>query len=116
MLATFTNRAAREMLRRVEQLTSAGDVRRVWGGTFHRIANLTLRRHAAALGYEPNYTILDSEDAKDFMSVCVDEAGIDTKARRFPKAEVLQDIISYATNTDTPITDVVPRRYPYFEP
>ncbi|MCA1660358.1 MAG: UvrD-helicase domain-containing protein, partial [Verrucomicrobiaceae bacterium] len=35
MLATFTNRAAREMLRRVEQLTG-GDVRRVWGGTFHR--------------------------------------------------------------------------------
>src|SRR5215211_233397 len=47
MLATFTNRAAREMLRRVEQLTGGGDVaRRVWGGTFHRIANLVLRRHA----------------------------------------------------------------------
>ena len=30
MLATFTNRAAREMLRRVEQLSSGGDVRRVW--------------------------------------------------------------------------------------
>src|SRR6201989_3340271 len=63
MLATFTNRAAREMLRRVEQLTG-GDVRRVWGGTFHRIANLILRRHAAALGYSENYTILDAEDAR----------------------------------------------------
>src|SRR5690242_21266267 len=31
MLATFTNRAAREMLRRVETLTSGGDTRRVWG-------------------------------------------------------------------------------------
>src|SRR5256885_5782036 len=69
MLATFTNRAAREMLRRVEQLTSGGDVRRVWGGTFHRIANLVLRRHGAAIGYESNYTILDSEDARDFISV-----------------------------------------------
>ena len=116
MLATFTNRAAREMLRRVEQLTSGGDVRRVWGGTFHRIANLILRRHAASLGYEANYTILDSEDARDFLSVCVDEAGIDTKARRFPKAEVLQDIISFANNTDRPIVDVVARRYPHFEP
>jgi DNA helicase-2/ATP-dependent DNA helicase PcrA len=28
----------------------------------------------------------------------------------------LQDIISLATNTDTPISEVVPRRYPYFEP
>jgi DNA helicase-2/ATP-dependent DNA helicase PcrA len=116
MLATFTNRAAREMLRRVEMLTSGGDVRRVWGGTFHRIANLILRRHAASLGYEANYTILDSEDARDFLSVCVDEAGIDTRARRFPKSEVLQDIISFANNTDRPIVDVVARRYPHFEP
>jgi DNA helicase-2/ATP-dependent DNA helicase PcrA len=116
-LATFTNRAAREMLRRVEQLTggSTDAARRVWGGTFHRIANLILRRHAESIGYTSNFSILDSEDAKDFLSVCVDEAGIDTKARRFPKAEVLQDIVSFATNTDTPISDVVPRRYPYFE-
>jgi DNA helicase-2/ATP-dependent DNA helicase PcrA len=116
MLATFTNRAAREMLRRVEMLTSGGDVRRVWGGTFHRIANLVLRRHAASIGYESNYTILDAEDARDLLSVCVDEAGIDTRARRFPKAEVLQDIISFANNTDRPIPEVVARRYPYFEP
>src|ERR671939_183338 len=109
---------ARVMLRRVEQLTGGGgDVaRRVWGGTFHRIANLILRRHAESLGYTSNFSILDSEDAKDFLSVCVEEAGVDTRARRFPKAEVLQDIISFATNTDAPIADVVPRRYPYFEP
>src|ERR671939_714191 len=118
MLATFTNRAAREMLRRVEQLTGGGGdiARRVWGGTFHRIANLVLRRHAESLGYTANYSILDSQDARDFLSVCVDEAGVDTRARRFPKPEVLQDIISFATNTDQPIADVVPRRHPYFEP
>ncbi len=117
-LATFTNRAAREMLRRVEQLTGgSGDAaRRVWGGTFHRIANLVLRRHAESLGYTSNYSILDAQDSKDFISVCVEEAGVDTRARRFPKPEVLQDIISFATNTDTPISEVVPRRYPYFEP
>ena len=116
MLATFTNRAAHEMLRRVELLTTGGDVRRVWGGTFHRIANLILRRHAASIGYESNYTILDSEDSKDFLNICIDEAGIDTRARRFPKAEVLQGIISFANNTDRPISDVVAHRYPHFEP
>ncbi len=115
MLATFTNRAAREMLSRVEGLTG-GDVRRVWGGTFHRIANLILRRHAESIGYDNNYSILDAEDARDLLAVCVQDAGVDTRARRFPKAEVLQDIISYATNTDQPIPEVVARRYPYFEP
>jgi DNA helicase-2/ATP-dependent DNA helicase PcrA len=115
LLATFTNRAAREMLQRVEALTGSQNVHRVWGGTFHRIANLILRRHAVSIGYDSNYSILDAEDAKDFINVCIDEAGIDTKAKRFPKAEVIQDIISYANNTDQTIEDVIIRRNPYFE-
>jgi DNA helicase-2/ATP-dependent DNA helicase PcrA len=115
LLATFTNRAAREMLRRVELLTGSQNVHRIWGGTFHRIANLILRRHAVSIGYDSNYSILDAEDAKDFVNVCIDEAGIDTKAKRFPKAEVIQDIISYANNTDRPIDEVIIKRYPYFE-
>ncbi|HVE59430.1 MAG TPA: ATP-dependent helicase [Pyrinomonadaceae bacterium] len=115
LLATFTNRAAREMLRRVESLTGSQNVHRVWGGTFHRIANLILRRHAVSIGYDSNYSILDSEDAKEFVNVCIDEAGIDTKAKRFPKAEVIQDIISYANNTDRPIENVIIGKYPYFE-
>jgi DNA helicase-2/ATP-dependent DNA helicase PcrA len=116
MLATFTNRAARLMLRRVEALTGSQNVHRVWGGTFHRIANLTLRKHAVSLGYDSSYSILDSEDARDFLSVCIEEAAIDTKSKRFPKPEVLHDIISYATNTDQPVPDVIARRYPWFEP
>ncbi len=115
MLATFTNRAAREMLRRVETLTGSQNVHRVWGGTFHRIANLTLRRHAVSIGFDSNYSILDSEDARDFLNVCIEDAAIDTKAKRFPKAEVLQDIISFANNTDTPISEIIIGKYPYFE-
>lgn len=116
LLATFTNRAAREMLRRVEALTGSNNVHRVWGGTFHRIANLILRRHAASIGYDPSYSILDSEDAREMINVCVDEAAIDTTKKRFPKAEVVQGIISYANNTDMPIEDVIGYKYPYFEP
>ena len=50
LLLTFTNRAAREMLERAQQVIgpSAGDV---WGGTFHSIANRMLRRHADRLGF-----------------------------------------------------------------
>src|SRR5687768_16272672 len=115
VLATFTNRAAREMLRRVEGLTGTQNVHRVWGGTFHRIANLMLRRHATSIGYDTNYSILDSEDARDLLNLSVEDAAIDTKSKRFPKAEVLQSIISYATNTDADIADVIVRQYPYFE-
>ncbi len=116
LLATFTNRAAREMLRRVEALTGSQNVHRVWGGTFHRIANLILRRHAVSIDYDANYSILDSEDAREMLNVCVDEADIDTTKKRFPKAEVVQSIISYANNTATPIDAVIIDKYPYFEP
>ncbi len=115
MLATFTNRAAREMLRRVEALTGSQNVHRVWGGTFHRIANLILRRHATSLGYDSNYSILDSEDAADFVRASIDDAAIDTKATRFPKPDVLRDIFSYASNTDLPLENVIAGKYPYFQ-
>lgn len=115
LLVTFTNRAAREMLGRVETLF-ASDVRRVWGGTFHSVANRILRRHAASLEYESNFNILDSEDSKDLIEWCLEEAAIDTSARRFPKAEVLREMFSFASNTDMPLPELVARRFPYFEP
>ncbi len=58
LLATFTNRAAREMMSRVQNLTGSQNVHRIWGGTFHRIANLILRRHAVSIGFKSNYSIL----------------------------------------------------------
>ncbi|REJ79496.1 MAG: ATP-dependent helicase [Acidobacteria bacterium] len=115
LLATFTNRAAREMLGRVEALTGTQNVHRVWGGTFHRVANLILRRHAGSIGYERNYSILDSEDARSYIDIAIEESAIDTSKKRFPKSKVIQDIISYASNTDRPIEDVVIAKYPYFE-
>src|SRR5262249_31089400 len=63
LLVTFTNKAAREMLHRVETLLQT-DSRKVWGGTFHSIANRILRRHAESLDYQQGFTILDAEDAK----------------------------------------------------
>lgn len=116
LLATFTNRAAREMLSRVETLTGRQTVHRVWGGTFHRIANMILRRHAASIGFDSNYSILDSEDTRDLMNICIDAAAIDTSAKRFPKAEVILGIISFANNTGLPIENVIVGKHPNFEP
>ncbi len=115
LVVTFTNRAAREMLSRVESLLKT-DTRKTWGGTFHSIGNRILRRHAVSLGYESNYTILDSEDAKELIKSCIEEAAIDTKAKRFPKGEVLREMFSFATNTDTPLEQVIAKQYPHFEP
>lgn len=113
MLVTFTNKAAHHMLRRVESLVQS-DVRRVWGGTFHSIANRVLRRHSEELGYRSTFTILDTEDARQIMEAAVEEAGIDLRARRFPQAEVLCNIISSARNRDLTVSDGVAELFPHF--
>ena len=51
---TFTNKAAKEMLFRVEQLLGQFP-KLLWGGTFHHVANLLLRKYAKAIGYENAY-------------------------------------------------------------
>src|SRR5437870_1375703 len=61
LLLTFTNKAAREMMRRVSDLIG-GDLSALWGGTFHSVGNRLLRRHADVLGYQKDFTILDRED------------------------------------------------------
>src|SRR3954468_23744797 len=66
LLLTFTNKAAREMMRRVTDLLG-NDMQSLWGGTFHSIGARILRRHADVLGYRRDYTILDREDASDLM-------------------------------------------------
>ncbi|HET6490134.1 MAG TPA: ATP-dependent helicase [Syntrophales bacterium] len=113
LLATFTNKAAREMLGRVE-LLSGVDVRRLWGGTFHAIANRVLRRHGHLLGYGRNYSIMDTDDTKSLLNACIGDAGIDTKASRFPRGDVIGDIIGYSVNTVAPLEETIGRKYPYF--
>ena len=115
LLVTFTNKAAREMLHRVEHLLSS-EVRKIWGGTFHHIGNLILRRHANRLSYDNNYTIIDKEDSKDLLDLCLTDLNIDCKKKRFPKTEVLSDILSLSINTGQKISDIVMKKYPFFEP
>ena len=113
LLLTFTNKAAREMLSRVEDILGH-EPTGLWGGTFHSVANRILRRHADKIGYTSSFTILDSEDQKALLKGVIKEKGIDTKNRRFPSPAVLLSIISYARNADESIEDVVERQHEPF--
>src|SRR5436190_15766427 len=79
LLLTFTNKAAREMMRRVTDLLGS-DMQSLWGGTFHSIGARILRRHAELLGFRRDYTILDREDSSELMKACLADAAIDVKA------------------------------------
>lgn len=113
LLLTFTNKAAKEMMRRVADLLGQ-EMASLWGGTFHSIGNRILRQHAPALGYQRDFSIMDREDAKHLITTCVAESEIDVKATRFPKAEVLGDIFSLALNTQKPVADILREQYDYF--
>jgi DNA helicase-2/ATP-dependent DNA helicase PcrA len=113
LLVTFTNRAAREMLHRVGLLLQQ-DTQHIWGGTFHHIAHRILRQHAAALTLSPEFTIIDSEDARDLLGSCVAELGLKTTERRFPQKRVLAAIASFVQNTRAPLEAVLATRYPMF--
>ena len=113
LLLTFTNKAAREMLSRVEQLVTI-DTRRIWGGTFHSTGNRLLRRYAEALGYRSNFTILDDEDSKEMMESAISSLGIKTLERRFPKGDVLLDIYSFVINTREPLELHLENNFPHF--
>src|SRR4051794_37102586 len=110
LLLTFTNKAAREMMRRVTDLLG-NELRELWGGTFHSIGQRFLRRHAPIVGYRNNFTILDREDAKDLIKTCVAELDIDIKATRFPKPDVLADIFSMAVNTARTVPQLLAADY-----
>ncbi|HSN90890.1 MAG TPA: ATP-dependent helicase [Anaeromyxobacteraceae bacterium] len=115
LLLTFTNKAAREMLRRVGEVCRV-DTRRIAGGTFHHVAHQLLREHGGELGYERGTSILDREDARDLMGAAIAECGLAVGARRFPRSDVLLDLVSMAVNTQTPLDEVVADRRPQFLP
>ena len=113
LLLTFTNKSAKEMMRRVADLLGA-EVPAMWGGTFHSIGNRVLRRHAKLLGYSQDFSIMDREDAKDLMQACIGEMDIDVKATRFPKADVCADIFSLTINKEEPLEKILESQFPYF--
>ncbi len=113
LLLTFTNKAAREMLRRVETLLAV-DTRRLMGGTFHSVGNRLLRRFGSRLGLTSNFTILDPEDARELLEAATSDRRIPTLERRFPKGDVLQDLYSFTINTGRSFTEVLAEQAPHF--
>ncbi len=115
LLLTFTNKAAREMLDRVEELT--GIPRRyLWGGTFHSIAQRILRVHGDVIGLRRNYSILDEGEAETILkNVIQDRDPKFIKSKNHPKPKVLKNLISYARNTRASVRDEAADRYPFLD-
>ncbi len=92
---TFTNKAAREMKERIEKLIDSDISRYLWMGTFHSLFARILRRESEAIGYDPNYTIYDSDDSRSLIRSIIHDLKLDDQM--YPPAEI-QRRISMAKN------------------
>src|SRR6185437_10993007 len=90
LAVTFTNKAAEEMQRRVDELTG-GRGRGVVLSTFHRFCAQFLRREGEAIGLSKHFVIYDDHDQKELVKECLAELKLDEK--KF-KPGVLVSLIS----------------------
>ncbi|MDR1551394.1 MAG: UvrD-helicase domain-containing protein [Holosporaceae bacterium] len=76
LAVTFSNRAAKEMKKRLLYL-ARGETDGVWLGTFHATGAKILRKHAGLVGISPNFIILDTDDQLKILKRILKEHGID---------------------------------------
>lgn len=109
LLLTFTNKAAKEMITRVERLLKTYP-QGLWSGTFHSVANRLLRQFGNRTAFGPGFSILDEDDATDLMKLCIKEQKVSDMGKRFPSAAVLKSISSYAANARIPLDEAIERK------
>ena len=76
LAVTFTNKAAKEMRSRIEQMMNI-PARGLWFGTFHGIAHRLLRSHWKDAGLPENFQVLDSDDQLRLIKRVMREFQID---------------------------------------
>ena len=84
---TFTNKAAKEMNERISSIVGVGKSRGLWSGTFHSIFARILRAENQFIGFESNFTIYDSSDARSLIKSIIKELKLDDKTYKPSKVQ-----------------------------
>lgn len=113
LLLTFTNKAAKEMKDRIMSFIGI-EGREITACTFHSFCANFLRKHSSLIGVDNDYTILDSVDAADAMSIAKQEFiaqqkanGIEYNLKDFPKTKVICQVYSVSINNNCKLANVV---------
>ena len=112
LLLTFTRRASAEMLTRADHMSGRRASSRIWGGTFHAVANRLLRVYGRSLGMLPDFTVLDQADAADVMNLVRSELGLARQKKRFARKQTLVAIYSRLVNSQDKLSRVLRRHFP----
>ncbi|HET8810276.1 MAG TPA: UvrD-helicase domain-containing protein [Flavobacteriaceae bacterium] len=96
---TFTNKAAREMKKRIAEIVGTTEAKNLWMGTFHSIFARMLRVEADKLGYPSNFTIYDTQDSQRLISAIIKEMGLDKDIYKYK--QIYSRISSYKNSLIT---------------
>lgn len=96
---TFTNKAAREMRDRIHNMMG-GAADEIWISTFHSMCVRILRRDIDRIGYNRNFTILDSTDQQSVIKSILKDKNLDPK--KFDPRAILGSISSAKNELITP--------------
>lgn len=96
---TFTNKAAKEMKKRISKIVGSSEAKNLWMGTFHSIFAKMLRFEADKLGYPSNFTIYDTQDSQRLISAIIKEMGLDKDVYKYK--QVYSRISSYKNSLIT---------------
>jgi DNA helicase II / ATP-dependent DNA helicase PcrA len=121
MLLTFSRRAAAEMSRRVERITShvLPEQARLmvdgvtWSGTFHAIGARLLREYSDQIGLDRAFTIHDRGDSADLMNLVRHDLGLSKTEKRFPTKNTCLAIYSRVVNSETSLAHVLSTNFPW---
>lgn len=108
---TFTNKAAKEMKTRIQNML-VNDFPRLWVSTFHSACLRILRQHIGYLGYGDNFVIYDESDRQIVIKDCLKELNLDEK-KFSPKN--IGFAISQAKNQLIDVDDFLDNAYDFFE-
>lgn len=119
---TFTNKAAREMRERIQNLIG-DEANHLWMGTFHSIFSRILRYEAEAIGYTNSFSIYDSEDSEKAIRNILRELNYDPRevkpsAIKFRISSAKNALISpdeFSQHIRSTMDDVAAKVYPIYE-
>ena len=84
---TFTNKAAREMKKRIADIVGSSEAKNLWMGTFHSVFAKLLRFDGDKLGFPSNFTIYDTQDSQRLISSIIKEMGLDKDIYKYKQIQ-----------------------------
>jgi len=84
---TFTNKAAREMKKRIANIVGTSETKNLWMGTFHSVFAKLLRFDGDKLGFPSNFTIYDTQDSQRLLAAIIKEKGLDKDIYKYKQVQ-----------------------------